>query len=58
MKKLIWWLLTLPLIPLAGAYYLLRGLYLLGELADTGADKMYDAKWRLRFIEWRNKKFG
>jgi hypothetical protein len=57
MKKLIWWLLALPLIPLALLYGLLRGLYIVGELADSVADKMYDSKWRLKYIDWRNKKF-
>ncbi|EJE9216792.1 hypothetical protein M5494_004393 [Salmonella enterica] len=58
MKKLIWWFLALPLLPLALVYCMLRGLYILGELADKGADKMYDSKWRLKYIDWRNKKFG
>lgn len=58
MKKLMWWVLSIPLIPFAGFYYLLRAIYIAGDYGDWLADKMYDSKLRLRYIKWRNEKFG
>lgn len=58
MKKILWWLLSIPMIPFAGLYYLLRVIYIAGDYCDWLADKMYDSKLRLRYVKWRNEKFG
>ena len=58
MKKVIWWLLAVPLIPLGLVYVVLRGVTKLGEKAEDLTDRMFDWPLRLKYIAWRNKKFG
>lgn len=58
MRKVIWYVLAAPLLPLAFLYGLLRVVQFLGESAEKATDKMYDWQWRYKYLSWRNKKFG
>lgn len=58
MKKLTWWLLATPLIPGAFIYYLTRALEKVGETSAILADRMLDSKMRMKYLAWRNRKFG
>ncbi|QEG07378.1 hypothetical protein CPT_Shelanagig_039 [Salmonella phage Shelanagig] len=58
MKKFTWWLLAVPLIPMAFIYYLTRALEKVGETSAILADRMLDSKMRMKYLAWRNRKFG
>ncbi|QBQ74082.1 hypothetical protein QA062_gp39 [Salmonella phage vB_SenS_SB3] len=58
MKKLTWWLLAVPLILVAFIYYLMRALEKVGETSAILADRMLDSKMRMKYLAWRNRKFG
>lgn len=58
MKKLTWWLLAVPLILVAFIYYLMRALEKVGETSAILAGRMLDSKMRMKYLAWRNRKFG
>lgn len=62
MKKVIWWLLVVPLLPLAAVYYSLLVLEwvftFLAEKCDSVSGRMLDSDLRSKYVAWRNKKFG
>lgn len=58
MKKFTWWLLAVPLIPMAFIYYLMRALEEVGKTSAILADRMLDSKMRMKYLAWRNRKFG
>lgn len=58
MKKFTWWLLAVPLIPVAFIYYLMRALEKVGATSAILADRMLDSKMRMKYLAWRNRKFG
>lgn len=58
MKKFTWWLLAVPLIPVAFIYYLMRVLEKVGATSAILADRMLDSKMRMKYLAWRNRKFG
>ncbi|QQO87869.1 hypothetical protein IKDKJJMA_00050 [Salmonella phage vB_SenS_ER1] len=58
MKKLAWWLLAAPLIPVVFIYYLMRALEKVGKTSAILADRMLDSKMKMKYLEWRNRKFG
>lgn len=58
MKKFTWWLLAVPLISMAFIYYLMIALEKVGETSAILADRMLDSKMRMKYLAWRNRKFG
>lgn len=57
MKKLIWIVLTVPLIPLAVIYYFFAFFELIGVLASRVTNYLLFAEWRSRYINWRDDNF-
>lgn len=57
MKKFIWCLITLPLIPLAIIYYFFAFFEIIGLLAGKVTNYLLFADWRSRYINWRDDNF-
>ncbi|QMP81857.1 hypothetical protein [Salmonella phage NBSal006] len=43
---------------MAFIYYLMRALEKVGETSAILADRMLDSKMRMKYLAWRNRKFG